>query len=131
MVFDTELAHVKLEIRASHDHEVRKLILDYHLSIIPVFVSFDPHAQFETPIEKADLPGLTQWFDDRLVDFAKLFLSIQFVQSYQQDHMVSDPIANIRFPKTFAKSSLERDGKTFYFISDVTRAEFEKNSSSK
>ena len=75
--------------------------------------------------------GVAQWFDDRLVDFAKLFLSIQFVQSYQQDHMVSDPVANIRFPKSFARSSLEKDGKTYYFVSDLTRKEFEKSRSNR
>jgi YHS domain-containing protein len=40
--------------------------------------------------------------------------------------MVVDPVASVRFPKVFAQSTLEKGGKTYYFISDQTRREFEQ-----
>jgi YHS domain-containing protein len=40
--------------------------------------------------------------------------------------MVEDRIAHCRFPKAAAATSLEWGGKTFYFIGDETRREFEK-----
>jgi YHS domain-containing protein len=39
--------------------------------------------------------------------------------------MVEDPVAKIRFPTFVAGATLERDGKTLYFISEETRREFE------
>jgi YHS domain-containing protein len=39
--------------------------------------------------------------------------------------MVSDPVAGVRFPKFAAASSLEWGGRTYYFIGDETRREFE------
>jgi YHS domain-containing protein len=35
-------------------------------------------------------------------------------------------VANVRFPKVFAQSTLEKSGKKYYFISDQTRRDFEQ-----
>ena len=43
-----------------------------------------------------------------------------------KDVFVEDPVARIRFPKYLASSTLERDGKTYYFVDEETRREFEK-----
>ena len=45
---------------------------------------------------------------------------------YLKDHMVEDPIAGVKFPKFAAAATLERGGKTYYFIGEKTRGEFEK-----
>ena len=37
-----------------------------------------------------------------------------------------DPVADVRFPKAYAQSSLEKEGKTYYFISEQTHREFEQ-----
>jgi YHS domain-containing protein len=39
--------------------------------------------------------------------------------------MVEDPIAGIRIPKLAAAATVERGGKTYYFIGEETRREFE------
>jgi YHS domain-containing protein len=39
--------------------------------------------------------------------------------------MVEDPIAGTRFPKYAAGTSVDYQGKTYYFISQETRREFE------
>ena len=43
-----------------------------------------------------------------------------------KDEFVEDPVARIRFPKYLASSTLERDGRTYYFVDEETRREFEK-----
>jgi YHS domain-containing protein len=40
--------------------------------------------------------------------------------------MVEDPVANVRFPKYAAGATLEVQGKTYYFIDETTRQEFQK-----
>jgi YHS domain-containing protein len=36
-------------------------------------------------------------------------------------------VTRIRFPKYLAASTLERDGRTYYFVDADTRREFEKD----
>ena len=43
-----------------------------------------------------------------------------------KDQLVEDPVARIRFPKYLASSTLQRDGRTYYFVDEETRREFEK-----
>ena len=43
--------------------------------------------------------------------------------------MVEDPVAKVRFPKFAAAAKLEQNGKTFYFIDELTLREFQKRTS--
>jgi hypothetical protein len=40
-------------------------------------------------------------------------------------------VAKVYFPKDLASSTLERDGRTYYFVDDATRREFENLSQPK
>jgi YHS domain-containing protein len=40
--------------------------------------------------------------------------------------MVEDPVAHVRFPKFAAGATLERGGKTYYFVGEETCRDFEK-----
>jgi YHS domain-containing protein len=48
------------------------------------------------------------------------------LQEHLKDQFVQDPVTKIRFPKYLASSTLQRDGKTWYFLDEDTRREFEK-----
>jgi len=45
--------------------------------------------------------------------------------------LVEDPVAKIPFPKYLAASTLERAGRTYYFVDEDTRREFEKQPAAK
>lgn len=124
--FQTPVARVRLRLSATHDTEVRNLVLGYDLEILPIFVKYNPHAELSMPLDKVDRAAVESWLDDRLIEFAQSYITIHFTDEYHKDHLVMDPVANVRFPKVFAQSSLEQGGKTHYFISDQTRREFEK-----
>ena len=124
--FDSNLAHIDLRFRASTDQEVRKLVLDYELQILPILMKFEPHVQAEFPLEAVDPAAVAQWFDDRIVDFVRTYLSLHQNEFYLKDHMVVDPVAGVRFPRFAAASVLEWQGKKYYFIGEQTRREFEK-----
>jgi YHS domain-containing protein len=124
LTFQTPVAHVKLRLSATHDDEVRNLVLGYDLEILPIYIKYNPHAELAIPLDKVDRPTVEKWLDDRLIEFAQTYATMQFTDEYQKDHTVIDPVANVRFPKVFAQSTLEKGGKTYYFISDQTRREF-------
>ena len=67
-----------------------------------------------------------RWIDDRIVSFVRTYLALHENEHYLKDHMVEDPVAGVRFPKFAAAATLESGGKTFYFISDETRSEFQR-----
>lgn len=124
--FKSQLAQVKLKFTASTDLDVEKLVLAYHLEIIPVYMSFKNHDQIEFPLNAIDEEVATTWVDDRLLDFVQTYFSIGENAHYLKDQMVEDPIAHVRFPKVAAASSLVAGGKTYYFIDDEMRQQFEK-----
>jgi YHS domain-containing protein len=124
--FQTPVARVRLRLSATHDTDVRNFVLGYDLEILPIFVKYNPHAELEIPLEKVDRAKVEAWLDDRLIEFAQTYVTIHFTDQYHQDHMVTDPVANVRFPQAFAQSKLDQGGKTFYFISEQTRRDFEK-----
>jgi YHS domain-containing protein len=124
--FESKLAVVKLQFTASTDSDVRKLIVTYDLDILPILMEYQRHAQIEFALDSIEPAALAKWFDDRIVDFVKAYLSMSHNQYYLKDHMVVDPVAGLTFPKYAAAATLERNGTTYYFIADKTRAEFEK-----
>src|SRR5262249_43322212 len=122
-----KLAQVVLRFTSSTDADVRHLVLDYNLDILPILMAFQRNAHVEFPLEAVDPAAVGKWIDDRIVDFVRTYLSMSQNEYYLKDHMVVDPIAGVTFPKFAAAATLERKGKTLYFIADRTRSEFEKN----
>jgi YHS domain-containing protein len=123
--FQSELAKIQLRFSAATDQDVRRLILLYHLEILPTLMEFESHAQAEWPLEAIDRKAIGQWVDDRIVSFVKTYLSLHENEYYLKEHMVSDPVAGVRFPKFAAAATFEYEGKTYYFIGEDTRREFE------
>jgi YHS domain-containing protein len=108
------------------DEDVRNLIFQYDLDIIPILMKFDSHAELKLPIEGIDREALGKWFDDRIISFVKSYLAVHQNNYYLKDHLVEDPIAKVRFPKFAAGAKLDWKGKTIYFLGEETRREFEQ-----
>jgi YHS domain-containing protein len=124
--FHSKLAHVRLKLSASTDRDVRKVVLSYDLTIIPVLLRYEPHAELEFPLEKVNKEAVAKWIDDRILDFVRTYLSLGDNEVYLKDYMVEDPITQVRFPNFAAAATLEFQGKTYYFIGEETRREFAK-----
>lgn len=89
-------------------------------------MKFDPHAEIEFPIEAIDKEKLAARMDDRIVAFVQTYLSLHENTYYLKGHLVDDPVARVRFPKYAAGATIERGGKTLYFVSEATRDEYLK-----
>jgi YHS domain-containing protein len=123
--FQSKLARIVLKFSVSTDRDVRKLHLDYDLEVVPILMKFDAHQHVEYPLESVDRAAVARWIDDRIVSFVRTYLSLHENEYYLKDHMVEDPVAHIRFPRFAAAATVERQGKTYYFIGEETRREFE------
>jgi YHS domain-containing protein len=122
--FESRLARVRLKFSARTDRDVRKVILAYDLEIVPVLMRFQPHAELEFPLDAVDAGAAGKWFDDRIVEFVRTYLSLGENEAYLKEHMVEDPVAGVRFPKFAAHTSIEFEGRTLYFISEETFRDF-------
>ena len=123
--FQSELAKIRLRLSAATDQDVRNLILLYDLEILPTLMQFDSHQEGQWPLSAIDRKAIGDWVDDRIVSFVKTYLSLHENEYYLKEHMVKDPVAGVRFPKFAAAAKAEWGGKTYYFIGEDTRREFE------
>ena len=124
--FNTELANVTLELSASCDSEVTKLVLDYDLRIIPVFFDYERNARLEMPLDKIDRDAIGTWIDDRLVSCVKVFLSLRDNEHYVRRAMVEDPITKERFLREDAAATLEHHNRTVYFKSEESLQKYKE-----
>jgi YHS domain-containing protein len=124
--FQARYASVRLKLAATTDRGVQNIILSYDLEIIPALMHFKAHDEIEFPLNAVDKEAVGKWIDDLIIDFVKTYFAMGENEIYLKDSMVEDPIAHVRFPKTAAATTLERNGNTFYFIGEETRQEFEK-----
>jgi hypothetical protein len=122
--FQSNQGRVRLRFSASTDRDVRKVILGYDLEIIPVLFRYEPHAELEFPLDAVDEAAAARWVDDRIIDFVRTYLSMRENEFYTPEHLVEDPVAEVRFPDIAAGATLEWQGKKYYFIGEETRQEF-------
>ena len=128
--FASTLAKVTLLFEVFPDQDVSHVRLECTQEIIPVLVRYDRQSALELPLDAVRDDAVVQWFDERVVDFVKVYLALvrqdAELKEHLKDQLVEDPVARIRFPKYLAASTLERDGRTYYFVDEDTRREFEK-----
>lgn len=124
--FDSPVAQIDLTFSLTHDMEVKNLFLDRRLHILPILMKFDERSSLTMPLDKIDEGKIVEWFDDRVVNFVQIMKELHQNNYYLKGHLVTDPIAGVQMPKYAAKTTLEADGTIYYFISDETRREFEK-----
>jgi len=127
--FASSLARIRLAFTAMIDADVRTVILEYGLEIVPSLVSVPTLDRFELPLQQFDGRRIEEWVDDRVVSFVRTYLSLYENEYNLGALIVEDPVAHVRFPKAAAVSTVERQGKTFYFISDATRDDFDARES--
>jgi len=130
LTFAVTLAKATLCFEVFPDQNVNHVRLECTQEIIPMVVSYDKQSVLEFPLGGVQDDAVVGWFDDRIVAFVKAYVALvrqdAVLREKLKDEFVEDPIARIRFPKYLASSTLERDGRTYYFVDEETRREFEK-----
>jgi YHS domain-containing protein len=130
LTFAATVANATLRFEVFPDRDVTQIRLECTQEIIPVLVRCDKQSVLEFPLGGVQDDAVVQWFDDRIVAFVKAYIALvrqdAALQEHLKDQFVEDPVAGIRFPRYVAASTLERDGRTYYFVDEQTRREFEK-----
>ena len=116
-------ATVRLSISLSPVNYAQ-FVARYNLSILPVLMEYEPHAEEAFPIEGSE-DALAGWVEDRILDFVDTYLRLETHPLYQKDNMVVDIVCGMRIPST-AATALERHGRTFYFCSEHCKEAFIK-----
>jgi YHS domain-containing protein len=135
LTFAATVAKVTLTFEVFPDRDVSHIRLECTQEIVPVVVRYDKQSVLEFPLDAVQDEAVVQWFDERIVTFVKTYLALvrqdAALKEHLKDQLVEDPVTKIRFPKYLAASTLERDGRTYYFVDEDTRREFEKGLSTK
>jgi hypothetical protein len=118
-------AKVEQTFDIQYDGLGENAVVNYSLQIIPVFFKFENASRIVVPFAQVNGELFTQWIDDRIVEFTKAFFKIRFHDQYQKNHMVTDPVLNIQFPKAFAVGSQEQNGTVFHFYTKESRLKFQ------
>ena len=133
--FAATVAKETLTFEVFPDQDVSHVRLECTQKIIPMVVRNDKQSILEFPLDAVQDDALVQSCDERIVAFVKTYLALvrqdAALKEHLKDHLVEDPVTRIRFPKYLASSTLERDGRTYYFVDEDTRWEFEKEPAAK
>lgn len=122
-------ANVQLSFRLGHDGPVENAIMDYRLEILPIFFKFDKHDQLIISISHPNEDAVAGWIEDKLIEFTQTFFELHFHNQYQKQHLATDPVMNIRYPKADAAGKKEYQGRTYYFYTHESFEAFEKDPS--
>ncbi len=133
--FASTVAKVDLTFEVFPDVNVSHVRLECTQEIYPVLVRCDKLSVLDFPLDTVKDDAVVQWFDERIVAFVKAYVALvrqdAELKEHLKDQFVEDPVTKIRFPKYLASSTLERDGRTYYFVDEDTRREFEKELTAK
>jgi YHS domain-containing protein len=122
--FKSPKAYITLSFSMAPDRDIKNVVVDYDLKVVPVLWQFESHMEFSTPIASPDLAGLCKWVDDRIVGFVELFIRIHEGEFFDSADYAEDPVAKVKFPKFAASATLEHAGQTYFFIDEENKAEF-------
>jgi YHS domain-containing protein len=135
LTFAATVAKVTLLFEVFPDRDVTHVRLECTQEIIPVVVRYDKQSVLEFPLDAVQDDAVVQWFDERVIAFVQAYMALvrqdAALKEHLKEQLVEDPVAKIRFPKYLASSTLERDGRTYYFVDEDTRQEFEQQSAAK
>lgn len=97
----------------------------YDLSIFPVLMEFNRNSEKTFPLD-CDEEVLGGWVDDRILEFIDTYLRLETHPFYQKVNTVLDIVCGMRIPSIAATSTVERDGRIFYFCSEHCKDAFIK-----
>jgi hypothetical protein len=81
----TSKYRVELKFSATPDKDVRNLVLECDLLIIPILFKYDRHARLEVPIDRVDEEAVARWLDDRIVSFVKTYVALEGDEFFEQN----------------------------------------------
>ncbi len=103
LTFESAVARIRLRFQGTTDHEIRKLILNYDLEIIPILMQFDSHSTLEMALEAIDYEAAVRWADERILSFVQSYTALHQNPYYLHDQMATEPVSGTTLPNIAAR----------------------------
>ena len=130
LTFAATVAKVTLRFEVFPDRDVNHIRLECTQEIIPVVVRYDKQSVLEFPLGGVQDDAVVQWFDDRIVAFVQAYVArcarTQRSGSSSRTSLSRTPSPGFGSRSTWLRPRWKRDGRTYYFVDEETRREFEK-----
>jgi YHS domain-containing protein len=120
-------ATANLEIGVTRDGEIKTVVLQSQLEILPVFFPLAGRDQLTMFLDEVDQEKAAAWVEAKILHFVDTYLRLETSNHYQQDNLVTDPVCGMRLNKAFAPAQMTYRGNTYYFCIAECRARFAEN----
>ncbi|MHC4136558.1 MAG: hypothetical protein ACYTDU_03345 [Planctomycetota bacterium] len=120
-------ASVTLSLALTHDSTVRNVFVTYDVEILPIFMNYERHDEISFPVDAFDFDQVFAWVDDKIVQFVRTYMELQFAEQYQKENLVTDPVVGVRFSKIHAHAQEAYHGTTFFFLTEDSHTLFMDN----
>jgi YHS domain-containing protein len=120
-------ATAKLEIGLTRDGEIRTLVIQFQLEILPAFFPIEGRDQLTMPLDQVNEEKAAAWVEAKILHFVDTYLRLETSDHHQEENMVTDPVCGMRVNKAFAPAEMTYRGKTYYFCIHECRARFAEN----
>jgi YHS domain-containing protein len=117
-------ATAKLEMGVTRDGEIKTVVLQYQLEILPVFFPVEGRDEMTMPLDEVDEAKAAAWVEAKLVQFVDTYLRLETSDHHQERNFVTDPVCGMTVNKAFAPAQMEYRGRTYYFCIPECRARF-------
>ncbi len=111
--------------RVEHDADISRLSLVFEAHFLPVFVQYPRSDEIDFPLNAVDLPRATAWVEEKLLAFLDAYLQLPWLDQYQRDNLVTDPVCGMRISKAQAIEH-QHEGQSYYFCAEQCVDRFQK-----
>jgi YHS domain-containing protein len=116
-----------LEICVTRDGQIRLVMLQSQMEILPVFFTVENRDQVTMPLEEVDEGKAAAWVETKILHFVDTYLRLETSNHHQQENIVSDPVCGMQLNKAFAPVQMTYRGQTYYFCIPECRTRFAEN----
>jgi len=116
-----------LKLGVTRDGEIKTVMLQYHLEILPVFFPIEGENQMAMPLDQVDEDKAAAWVDAKILQFVDTYLRLETYEAYQTESIVTDPGCGMRVNKVFASAQMAYGDQMYYFCIPECRARFADN----
>jgi len=111
-----------LEIGVTRDGEIKTVVLQSQLEILPAFFPVDGKDELTMLLDEVDENNAAAWVEAKILHFVDTYLRLETSDHYQQENIVTDPVCGMRANKAFAPAQMTYRGQTYYFCIAEYRA---------
>jgi YHS domain-containing protein len=114
----------RLEIGFGHDRDNDNLEIHYRVQILPIFFDFPKEDCASFRLDQLDQEKVIQCIERKIDDFLDTYFQMEFVEQYQANNLVADPVCGMFVNKYHAPAQMDYEGMRYYFCVEECRRKF-------